>query len=293
MVENQESSAEQATNTAPDQTNLALGETTSESVAEGKEVDSTESTETTENDSGTDAAEDADNSDAETDDSESKKSGKGFEKRIERFNRRLQEKEAEIEHWRKVALQSNQSGTQAQPTAPQVQGKPAFADFNDIESYTEALTEWKLEQREYAKQQESVVKTYQQREQAIRAKDPEYDEVIADFKDRYKHVNAPEVNQYIAESDVGPELFYHLANNTAEVDRILSLSPLKRVAELGKLEAKLSSVGTETKPANKVSKAPTPVSKEKGVAPAIKRIDDPNLSQSEYRQLRMQNKRRY
>jgi hypothetical protein len=127
----------------------------------------------------------------------------------------------------------------------------------------------------------------------LRAKDPEYDEVIADFKDRYKHVNAPEVNQYIAESEIGPELFYHLANNTAEIDRILGLSPLKRVAELGKLEAKLSSVGSEPKPANRVSKAPPPVTKEKGVAPAIKRLDDPNLSQAEYRQLRMQNKRRY
>lgn len=292
MVENQESSVNETLDTAPEQeNNLTLGETTSESVAEENEADSTESVESTENDSG------EENSDANNEsESEGKKSGKGFEKRIERFNRRLAEKEAEIEHWRKVALQSAQNGTQQTQSATQPivsSEKPKFSDYNDIEAYTDAMTEWKLEQREIAQRQQKIVQTFQEREQALRARDPEYDEVIADFKDRYKHVNAPEVNQYIAESEMGPELFYHLANNTAEVDRILGLPPLRRVAELGKLEVKLGSVGSETKPANKVSKAPPPVNKEKGQAPAVKRLEDPNLSQAEYRQLRMQNKRRY
>ena len=288
MVENQDSSVEETTNTAPE---LTLGETTSESVAEGNEVESTDSTTTTENDSGNE-----DHSDAEVEESDSKKSGKGFEKRIERFNRRLQEKEAEIEHWRKAALQSGTQQTQSVPqqtVQPQVD-KPVFANFNgDIDAYTDAVTDWKLAQREVAQRQQEVVKTYQQKEQALRAKDPEYDEVIADFKDRYKHVNAPEVNQFIAESEIGPDLFYHLANNYAEIDRILALPPMRRVAELGKLEDRLGTAGAAPKPANKVSKAPAPVTKEKGVAPAIKKLDDPNLSQTEYRQLRMQNKRRY
>ena len=143
MVENQESSSQVEQNTAPEQepTGLTAGETTSESVAEENEADSTESVESTENDSGNE------NSDADAEsESESKKSGKGFEKRIERFNRRLAEKEAEIEHWRKVALQSAQGGTQqVQPaTQPIVSSeKPKFSDYNDIEAYTDAMTEWK------------------------------------------------------------------------------------------------------------------------------------------------------
>ena len=290
MVENQNSSAEQATETASDASNLVLGETTTESEAVENEATGTEVAETAQNDAGKD-----DHSDTDDEGSDSKKSGKGFEKRIERFNRRLAEKEAEIEHWRKAALQSNQSSAPQTQAAPQVPAdKPKFADFPDIETYTEAVTDWKLNQREIAQRQQSVVQTYQQREQAVRAANPDYDEVIADFKDRYKHANVPEVNQFLAESESGAELFYHLANNTAEVDRILALSPLRRVAELGKLEAKLSTVGSaDNRVVNKVSKAPKPVTKEGGVAPVVKRLEDPNLSQSEWRELRMQSKRRY
>ena len=291
MVENQDSSPAMETNTAPEASNLTLGENTTESGTVDNEATGTEVAETVQDDTVTDE----NHSDTDDEGSDSKKSGKGFEKRIERFNRRLQEKEAEIEHWRKAALQSGAQTTEQTKSAPAVQlDKPVLANYATIEEYTEALTDWKLEQREAVQRQNSIVRTYQEKEQALRAKDPEYDEVIADFKNRYKHVNAPEVNAYIQESDIGPELFYHLANNTAEIDRILSLTPLKRVAELGKLEAKLSSVGSvDNKIVNKVSKAPKPVTKESGVAPAVKRLDDPNLSQAEYRQLRMQNRRRY
>ena len=286
-MENQNnSSIETIQNTAPE---LTLGETAAESGTVENEATSTDVAETAQNDAGNDET-----GDAEVEDSDSKKSGKGFEKRIERFNRRLQEKEAEIEHWRKAALSGNQQ-TQSAPqqvVQPQVD-KPVFANYNNLEDYTEALTDWKLTQREVAQKQQQIVQTYREKENAIRLRDSEYDEVIADFKDRYKHVNAPEVNQFIAESELGPDLFYHLANNYAEIDRILALPPMRRVAELGKLEARLSPAGAEVKPANKVSKAPTPVSKEKGVAPTVKKLEDPNLSQAEYRQLRMQNKRRY
>ena len=292
MVENQDSSAEQANNAAPD---LTLGETTTESETVDNEATGTEVAETAQNDAGKELDNDSD-SDTEDEGNEGKKSGKGFEKRIERFNRRLAEKEAEIEHWRKAALQSGTQQTQSAPqTTPVVAAdKPKFADYADIESYTEAVTDWKLEQREVAQRQQNVVKTYQQKEQAVRAAHAEYDEVIADFKDRYKHVNAPEVNAFIQESDIGPDLFYHLANNTAEIDRILTLSPLRRVAELGKLEAKLSTVGSvDNKVVNKVTKAPKPVTKEGGAAPVVKRLEDPNLSQAEWRQLRMATRKRY
>ena len=277
MEENQNSPSTEEIVPTPTQEIGEPTETTEEASAEPTET-SSESTEDTTEDS-----------DGEND---GKKTGKGFEKRIERFNRRLAEKEAEIEHWRKAALQSNQPAPQTLIAPQPDQTKPKFTDYNDIEAYTEAVTEWKLQQRDIAQKQQNLNKTYAEKEQALRASDPEYDEVISDFKQKYRHVNAPEINQFIAESDIGPNLFYHLANNTAEIDRILALPPLRRVAELGKLEAKLSAAESAPQ-VNKISKAPAPVSKEKGVAPTVKRLDDPNLSQAEYRQLRMQNKRRY
>jgi hypothetical protein len=288
-LDSQNSPTEQVEQTVPvkDSGETSSVSDTLENTAEDTTSEVTDAGSNSENENNTD------DESSESGEDGKKKSG-GFEKRIERFNRRLAEKEAEIEHWRKAALQSGNQTPQQQTTPVVATDKPKFADFNDIETYTEAVTEWKLEQREAVQRQQSVVKTYQEKEQAVRAANPDYDEVMSDFKDRYKHVNAPEVNQFLAESDKGAEMFYHLANNTAEVDRILALSPLRRVAELGKLEAKLSTVGSvDNKVVNKVSKAPKPVTKETGVAPVIKRLEDPNLSQAEWRQLRMATKKRY
>lgn len=291
---------EENQNTAPAAETLPTDTAVDNSVVESADtsaavVDATTDA-TTDDTAVEDNSNDADDSDSSDTTTTTKKPSNGFDKRIERFNRRLQEKEAEIEHWRKAALATNgQNNAQnTQQSAPVDSDKPKFTDYNDIDTYTEAVTEWKLNQRDLQTRQQAAATTYMQKEALVRQANPDYDEVINEFTDMYKHVSAPEVNQFLADSDLGPELFYHLANNTAEVDRILQLSPLRRIAELGKIEAKLTPAKADTKSvANKVTKAPPPVSKEKGVAPTIKRLDDPNLAQSEYRQLRMQNKRRF
>ena len=225
------------------------------------------------------------------DEDDDKKPGKGFEKRIERFNRRIAEKEAEIEHWRKAALAGNQQAPIQAPVQMPLE-KPTLATFNgDVEAYTDALTDWKLQQKELLSHQQKIAQTYAEREANVKKAHADYDEVIADFKEKYKYVKAPEINQYLAESDNGPAMFYYIANNTAEVDRILKLSPLHRLAELGKLEARLSAPAAKVAP--KVSAAPKPASPEKGSAPVTKNINDPNLSQREYREMRMANRKRY
>lgn len=262
-------------------------ESSNTTSAETTEVAATESTETNE-------ATDATGSE-ESDEEGSAKKSNGFMKRIERFERRLAEKEAEINHWRNAALTSGQK-EQTQPGPAQAQvnaAEPKFEDYNDVSQYVNAVTDWKLAQREVMLRQQSVAQTYAQKEAEVRSKNPDYEEVLGDFKDRYKNANAPEINQFLIESDIGPEVLYHLANNYDVVDRLLTLPPMRRVAELGKIEATLTSKAAPTKPVQKVSKAPPPVTKEKGVAPVTKRLDDPNLSQAEYRQLRTQGKPRY
>ncbi len=224
-------------------------------------------------------------------DEPAKKSGKGFEKRIERFNRRLAEKDAEIEHWRKAALQSQPQQAPQTPAAPvQAMDKPQIGQFQSVEAYTEALTDWKLNQREMMRQQEDLKRKYEEKVSNVRNQYNDYDDVVSDLLDRYKNVNAPDVQQYLTISDKGPELYYYFGNNTAELDRILSLPPVLRVGELGKIEARLQNPSTPTK---KVSRAPAPIQSEKGSAPKQVSLDDPNLSQAEYRQLRMAKRKRY
>lgn len=207
-------------------------------------------------------------------DTEEHKEKKGFKKRIERFQRRLSEKEAEIEYWK------NQVPKTEQPS----DGKPKLDQFHDPEQYAEALSDWKLEQKQQEQAARQLADKYREKESVIREVDPEYDDLIDDFKDKYKHVNAPEINQFIADSDIGPDIFYHLAKNHELVDKILKLPAHKRLGELGKIEAKLEK--PEKVEPNRVSKAPTPVSKTSGQAVSTRSIDDPDLSQSEYRRLR-------
>ena len=297
MNDTQESLTPEVKETAPadsGQTNYFAGETTEQVAPEseaGEKVEEGTTSEDTTVDDG--SHEDSDDTNVDAD----KKSGKGFEKRIERFNRRLAEKEQEIEHWRKAALAT---GGNTQAAAPQVQqpvARPTLEQFgNNFEAYTEALTDWKvnetLQKRDAQHHQEQVTKTFAEKETALKKAHPEYDEVVTDFTNKYKHVNAPEVNQYISENSA--ELYFYLASNHAETDRILALPPIRRVGELGKLEARLNPAGAgSTKVAPRVSNAPKPATPEKGSAPVVKDVKDPNLSQKEYRELRMANRKRY
>jgi hypothetical protein len=139
----------------------------------------------------------------------------GFKKRIERFNRRLSEKEQEIEYWKKEALKQKQSEPVVQTSAAAIPGKPKFEDYNDITEYTEKLTDWKLQEALQRRTQEvskqSEINQYQSRVKEFAKDHPDYDEVLQDAA----HIPAAqEVHQVILESEVGPKIAYHLANNT-------------------------------------------------------------------------------
>ena len=68
------------------------------------------------------------------------------------------------------------------------------------------------------------------------------------------------VRDAILESDVGPKILYHLAENNDLAKKIASLSPNAALREIGKLEARFE-VNPETKQTTPVvrSKAPAPI----------------------------------
>ena len=205
----------------------------------------------------------------------------GFQKRIERFNRKIAEKDQELEYWRKLALQ-NKPELAAQPAAQVKSDKPQLADFQNIEDYTEAVTDWKLNQRELARTQEKVVSTYNQRAKEFSKEHPDYDEVL----DSTNHIPVqPEIHNMILESDVGPQIAYHLATTPTELERLNSLPSHRRLIELGKLEDRFAN--KKAPPVVKATKAAPPVKTVTGAAPTKKELTDPNLSQAEYRQMRM------
>jgi hypothetical protein len=140
---------------------------------------------------------------------------------------------------------------------PVVQQAPVTPEqFASNEDYVEALAEQRAEQklaeRDQRRQQAEILETYHDKEEEVRAK---YD----DFEQVAYNPNLPITTvmaQSIQASDNGPEVAYHLGANPREAERISRLSPIMQAKEIGKIEAQLAA----NPPVKKTSNAPAPIS---------------------------------
>jgi len=160
----------------------------------------------------------------------------------------------------------------AEPPKPEpaATGKPKLADYRTLEEYQEALTDWKLDQREAAarekasqeaqKAAEQKIQTeWDSRQNAVRTAHSDYDEVV-------QSVAAPEgpgvlaARQAMLEDDAGPEILYHLATHPDDLKRIAALQPVSAIREIRRLSAALSppSSAAAANPKPKISSAPRP-----------------------------------
>lgn len=138
------------------------------------------------------------------------------------------------------------------------EGKPRIEHYgNDVESYVEAVSDWKLSQRdqENQKQLNEIRNTTNfTKAEKIYAEASKLDSSF----DREAFDSIESLTQPIAlaiiGSDISAKLVVHLGENPQEVDRISKLSPARQAAEIGKLEVTLSNA----KPV-KVSNAPAPI----------------------------------
>lgn len=85
-----------------------------------------------------------------------------------------------------------------------------------------------------------------------------------------------EIVELAMDSDVGPELVYHLGKNPQEADRIAALPPKRLAVEIGRLEAKL------TAPKPIVTPPPDPVTPIGSGGSASMQKDPSKMSMSEY-----------
>lgn len=233
----------------------------------------------------------------ESNESEDKPKAKkgGFQRRIDKLNSRYNE-----ERQRREALEQRLAQLEAGSTKPEkieakpepVEGKPNAENFETHAEYVEALTEWKIEQREIkarAEKEKESLKSAQDkalndhyaREKSFADKTEDYAEVIQDFI-----ADAPKVTaafeQSIVESEHGPEIMYMLAKDRKEFDRINSLSYAGIYKEIGKLEAKLSQASEPKQEIKKTTNAPkpiTPIGSGKS-STTTKSLDE--MSQAEY-----------
>lgn len=154
---------------------------------------------------------------------------------------------------RKLRREMAQQAEEAQRRAAYTPPDPN--DYEDVGTYADALADHKAElilaQRDQQKQQTEVRSAYEEREDEARAKYPDFEKVVYNPQALF----TAEMVDALTESEIGPEIAYHLGTNLSELNRIRKMTPLSQAREIGRLEASLLS-----NPAvKKVSSAPEPI----------------------------------
>ena len=155
---------------------------------------------------------------------------------------------------------------------------PPVDQFESPEAYAEALAvkraEEMLHQRELQKQKAAIEDSYAEREEEVRNKYDDFEQVAYNPNLRVTDVMA----ETIKSSDIGPDLAYWLGSNPKEADRISRLSPLLQAREIGKIEAKITAEPFQ----KKTSSAPDPIRPvtARATNPGVTDTTDPRSTQT-------------
>ena len=213
---------------------------------------------------------------------------KGVQKRIDRAVRDKYEAQAraKVLEERLAAIEARQQ----QPAKATDTAMPKIEQFSSFDEYVEAKASY------IARQQiEQTLTEREQRQMAVRAQSEratvaeKWNAKVAsataempDFEDVITSSDVPmteAMQQAIMESDLGPKLAYHLANNPEEARKIAAMSPVGAIRALGRIEERLS------KPADKVTtSAPEPI-KPTGASARVEK-DPSDMSQKEFEKWR-------
>lgn len=238
------------------------------------------------------------------------------DRRIDRLNKTVANERArnDANEARIAELEATIAGLkEATPAAPE----PQLADFDSPQKYAKAYADWEKSQQSPPASKTPPAKstpTHSDKQPAA----PEKDAEVAKFMDRGTKKLGDEfleatqerdlgVNQQMAEfmmdSEFGPEIYVHLANNVSESHKIYDSGPDRASAMLKDLEAKAKNgeldVDTQgtlkvegdddhtepptNKPANsRQTRAPAPPSDTKEGGTASLKPDPENESMDEY-----------
>ena len=217
--------------------------------------------------------------DTNTSQQQERKPNPKIEKRFSDLTRQREEarKDAERERVKREELEARVrelEGKAAPKEAPaEPNEKPRAEQFKDAFEYAEALAEWSAEQaianrekaeaeRKAAEQRDATMRQWADRVKSVRDELPDFDDMIGSSDVSV----SDQVRDAILESDVGPRILYHLAENPEVATKLASLSTVSALREIGKMEARFEKAATptestpETRPAARASRAPAPIS---------------------------------
>lgn len=185
-----------------------------------------------------------------------------LQERLNAVAKREREK-AERKHNReKAELHSRLEALESKKAEPAKQeGRPTLDQFESYDDYTEALADWKYDQRSKAdkaeqekskavEREKGLQKSFASKVEKFKESTPDFDDVVSEISDI---ALTPSVIEALFESDISAELTYYFGKNPDDLERINSLSAISAAREIGKIEAKLS-----TAEVKKTSNAPEP-----------------------------------
>ena len=154
-----------------------------------------------------------------------------------------------------------------QPKAePVAETEPLPEQFSDMYEYAKALTDYRVEQRLQEEKQKEVqakvaaehaklIDTWGQRVKEAKAEMPDFDDMINSTDVTVSN----EVRDAIFESEVGPRILYHLAENPDFAVKLQGMTLTAALKAIGKLEGQYEKTDPQTKPVVGKSKAPAPI----------------------------------
>lgn len=141
--------------------------------------------------------------------------------------------------------------------------EPKPEQFNDAFEYARALAEYSAEQalknrdrveleKKYQAEHDKLIEVWNDRLETTKKELPDYQDMI----ESSDVMVSDQVRDALLESDAGPRILYHLAENPDYAEKLSKMTVISALREIGKLEAKFEK--TETKPVVR-SKAPAPI----------------------------------
>lgn len=229
---------------------------------------------------------------------EERKQNPKLEKRFSELTKQREalRKEADAERERAAKLEERLrelEGIQAPKTAESSNQEPMPSQFTDAFEYARALAEWSTEQalmkrdqeeadKKVQEQRNKVLKTWNDRLEATKSELPDYDDMVASSDVAVSDY----VRDAIVESEVGPKILYHLAENPEIAEKINGMSTISALREIGKLEARFEKQAEKSEvqekrsePVARASKAPAPIKPINGGGSAL---DTPIGSDGEF-----------
>ena len=228
------------------------------------------------------------------------------EKRIGKLTKkwRTTERERDFEKAKRLEAEAELAKLKAQIPAT---GKPKREDFEDEDTFFEALTDWKIDAKMRSQQEVVAKKAGEETEkQAAEEFETELVEISERGKDKYEDytervfdkdlVLTQGMVETIIHSDIAEEILYYLGKNPDISAAIGEMPALKAAKEIGRIEARL--VEGEKKPEEKKAESPTPAKKLTKTPEPIEPVrstgatekDPSQMSPKEYRAWRERNK---